>query len=327
MGGGGSYYDRDTYTPNYASSSGYSDSAAKELSRSRVENSLLPEGRRLVSKAKSPIVYAFDVTGSMGNLPKIIFDKMPMMAGQLAEMGYLEDPEMSLAAIGDVYSDEAPVQVGDFSKIRNMDTWLKRIWLEGNGGGQAQESYEFAAYFYARKFEMPNAETPFFLITGDEGFYEKLPANYLAQQFGGRDPEANAQTVFDELKEKFMGNVYLLHRRYANGDDAGIVRQWKKALGADKVIILGDDLAIADTTLGIFALVSGKRTLEQYLADMKTRGQDANRLEMVKESLSPLWKALQAAPKQKAIRVPRLLDSDDDDTKNPPKKAKKPGRL
>jgi len=42
------------------------------------------------------------------------------------------------------------------------------MYLEGGGGGQSYESYEYGAYFYAQHCEIPNAELPFFFVTGDE---------------------------------------------------------------------------------------------------------------------------------------------------------------
>lgn len=305
MGGGGSYYNRDVTDSGRRNSRGVSDIAESAMSRSYVNPALLPEKRRISSSCRSPVVYAFDVTGSMGDLPKIIFDKMPMIAGQLVENGYLKEPEISLAAVGDVVSDRAPIQIGDFSPVKTLDDWLKRIYLEGNGGGQNRESYEFIAYYYLKYYDMKNAKTPIFLITGDEGFRETLPQNELKQHFGGEQENAKARDVFEQLKKKFKGNVFLIHRKYGDGD-AEIVRQWEGALGKDNVIHLANDLAIADVTLGLFALVSGKRTLGQYISDIKNRPleiggvtykpQSQERIDQVRRSLEPFAAAFKVAP-------------------------------
>ena len=299
MGGGGTYYDRDVTDRSRRTSRGFSDVAETKMSRSRVDAAVLPRGRKLTCTTKSPVVYAFDVTGSMGDLPKIIYDKMPMMAGQLIEKGYLEDTMISLSAVGDVLSDQAPLQVCDFSVVKNLDEWLQRIWLEGNGGGQARESYEFIAYFYAKMCDIPNAETPIFLFTGDEGFRENLPAGTLKTHFGQGHESTHAFSVFEELKKKFKGNVFLIHRRYGGGRDQQIVEQWESVLGKEKVIKLGSDLAIADVTLGVFAIVTGKRTLEEYLQDMKVRGQTEERIAEVRESLKTLAATVKPAAGQK----------------------------
>lgn len=299
MGGGGVWYDRDVTSTRRRSPSGYSDVAEEALSRSKLDSAVLPKERRVATEAKDPLVYAFDVTGSMGKLPKIIYDKMPMMAGQIAMNGYLKDVAVSLAAIGDVACDRAPLQVCDFAQMRNLDEWLTRLYLEGGGGGQCRESYEFIAYYYANCCDVPDAETPLFLFTGDEGFREALPAAELAEHFGGKHQSVDAYTVFKKLRAKFKGNVFLLHRQYESArylSDKEIVAMWQKALGRERVVILPEDLAIADVTLGIIALASGARTLEAYLEDMRNRpldiggetfeAQSSERIAQVREALS-----------------------------------------
>lgn len=302
MGSGGTYYDRDTDDGYSRGSAGYSKTAEQTLSRRQVDASLLPKNRRLVCQAKSPIVYSFDVTGSMGNLPKIIFDKMPLIAGQIAENGYLDDPQISVSAIGDQDSDKAPIQVGDFAKLRNADDWLKRIWLEGGGGGQDVESYELTAYGYARMCEIPKAVTPFCLFTGDEGFRETLYKSDLVRHFGGKHETIGASEVFEQLKKKFKGNVFLIHRFYRTAaSDQVVVAQWQKVLGKEHVIRLGSDQAIADVTLGLFAIMSGSRTLDEYLDDManaRQQGQTEERIAEVRKSLEPVAKL--APSKKKA---------------------------
>jgi len=275
MGAGGSYYDRDVTYKGRRNLRGFSDLAEEKISQSRVNAAVLPKSRKLYSTCKSPLVYAFDVTGSMGDLPLIIWDKMPMIAGQLMMQEYLEDPMMSLAAIGDVISDSAPVQICDFSPIRSLDEWLERLWREGGGGGQAKESYEFTAYFYSRLYDMEGAATPTLLFTGDEGFREKLTSAELQEHFGGEHESVDTARIFEELKEKFNGNVFLVHPtftlNYGMDTDRIIIAQWQELLGKERVILLESSLAIADVTLGIFALASGSRTLDEYIEDIRNR--------------------------------------------------------
>lgn len=273
MGGGGSYYDRDVTDRSLRTARGYSSFASQTVSRTSASPKTAPLNRRFRLTCASPLVYAFDVTGSMGDLPLIICDKLPMIAGQLAMQKYLDDPLVSLAAVGDVFSDTAPLQVCDPTSIKKLDPWLKMLWLERGGGGQHYESYEFLAYFYARCCEMKNARTPIFLFTGDESFRETLPANTLQKHFGGEHPQnVNAADIFRELKKQFCGNVFLIHRYYRDYDlDDEIVKQWSNTLGRECVIKLQNDLAIADVTLGIIAIASGARTLDEYIEDMKSR--------------------------------------------------------
>ena len=303
MGGGGDFYDRDVTSKSSRGSSGTTVVSEQALSSTSVDPLFLPKGRRINSIARNPLVYGFDVTGSMGNLPKIIYDKWPGIVGQIIARKYLPDPQMSLAAIGDIVSDRAPQQMADFSVLRNLDRYFKRIYLEGNGGGQGMESYEMTAYYYAYLCEIPNAENPICLFTGDEGFRENLYADDLKEHFGGEHKDTTAKQVFADLIKKFKGNVFLIHRYYSsgNGNDEDIVSSWRRVLGQSRIIFLprDEDLAIGDITLGVYAIVSGARTLKEYLQDMKTRPlnlgegvkyepQSPERIKLVEKALQPL---------------------------------------
>lgn len=331
MGGGGTYYDRDTTDGYQKNSRGVSAAAEKVMDRSKIDKGLLPKGRRLRCNALSPIIYGFDVTGSMGNLPMIIFDKMPMIAGQIAENDYLDDPQVSLSAVGDIQYDSAPLQMGDFSKLRNLDDWLKRIWLESGGGGNGCESYEYLAYYYARYCDIPKAKTPFFLITCDEDFKDTLYESDLVSHFGGEHETIETKKVFAELLKKFNGNVFVIRRSY--GDDERITRHWESVLGKGKVIQLGSDESIADVTLGLFAVRTGSRTLEEFLKDIKTKRkvpQTDERVAEVREALKdvePLQRN-RAGKKPGANRTVRAEASEADETAPKGGRRKsKPGRI
>ncbi len=340
MGGGGDFYDRDVTTSSLRTSSGATRVAEQALSRSSLDPSVSPKNRRLSCETEDPLVYACDVTGSMGILPKIIYDKWPGIVGQVAARKYLPDPQMSLAAVGDIQSDRAPLQMADFSVLRNLDRYFKSLWLEGNGGGQGQESYEMTAYYYAYLCDLPNVKIPIFLFTGDEGFRDTLYADDLRRHFGGEHKDTTAKQVFADLLKKFKGNVFLIHRYYDNSGsdkptDESIVEQWRWLLGQRRIIFLpkgsDGDLAIGDITLGLYAIVSGARTLEQYLQDMRTRpldlGQDVKYEPQSPERIAAVEKALQPLKNFKPVRAPSSKDKeekkeDEDEELGPQPKAK-----
>ena len=99
MGGGS--YDRDVYS-SYSSGSStswgttksYSTESSKVMSRSRPTNDMTPSVKgNLICEHENPIVIAFDVTGSMGEAPRIMYDKFPMFWGELVKKNYLPDPD------------------------------------------------------------------------------------------------------------------------------------------------------------------------------------------------------------------------------------------
>ena len=72
---GGGYYDRDVYAASASRAGGYSDAANKVLSVNKeLHKSLDPKRcaeKKLMSETKHPIVFALDVTGSMGDWTKV----------------------------------------------------------------------------------------------------------------------------------------------------------------------------------------------------------------------------------------------------------------
>jgi hypothetical protein len=160
-----------------------------------------------------------------------------------------------------------------------------------------------AAYYYAYLCDLPKAVNPICLFTGDEGFRADLYADDLREHFGGKHQDTTANKVFADLAKKFKGNVLLIHRFYDGGTDERIVREWREALGEKRVILLprgsDGDLAVGDVTLGVYAIVSGARTLAQYMDDMRTRPldlaqnvkyepQSPERIRQVEKALQPL---------------------------------------
>lgn len=333
MGGGGSYYDRDVTYGGSTTRTGYSDFAAQVTSQSNLDSSLLPLNRRLVSDCESPLVLLLDGTGSMGTLPRIFCDKVPMIAGQIAVQKYLDDAIVSLAIVGDVTCDRGPIQVCDFAKIRDLDPWLQKLWIEGGGGGQHFESYEFMAYFYARLYDMKNARIPMLIFTGDESFREELSAEKLRKHFGGQHQDVSSFTVFNELKEKFNGNVFLIHRYYGGYDlDAEITAQWQKALGRENVVRLKTDTAVGDIILGVIALASGSRTLDQYIEDIKNRPLKMGKLTFKPQSeerLSEVRKSLELFASTRTIRKESKNADETKTTSSPKAKEDRPkaGRI
>lgn len=141
---GGDVYDRNMIKPGEFDPYG-------EIFQKQVHPSCDPKRwmeEKLEVDASNPIVFGIDVTGSMGEWAKIMYDKMPMFYGQLKMQNYLKDPCISFCAIGDAYYDKAPLQVTEFGRGTEIDQLISCIYLEGEGGGNEKESYEYAAYFY-----------------------------------------------------------------------------------------------------------------------------------------------------------------------------------
>jgi hypothetical protein len=189
---------------------GYTGAPSPVAQRS-VHPELNPHGTTRECMNLTPIVVAMDVTRSRGDDSRVIYAKLPMFIGQIELRNYVPGPAISFAAIGDATSgDRAPLQVGQFEADNRLDAVLSKIWLEEGGGGSGQESYELAAYYYARHTKLAAHERGakgFFFFLGDEGFYPQVDAAQVRAILGHEVPEGgsaiDSARVFAELQQKF----------------------------------------------------------------------------------------------------------------------------
>jgi len=248
---------------------------------------------KLVCHKGDPVVFALDVTGSMGEWTKIIYDKMPMFYGQIMMQKYLQDPSISFCAIGDAKTDNAPLQVSDFGQGKEIDQLISKMWLEGNGGGNEHESYELSGYFYNNHCAFTNARRPFFFVTGDEGFWEKTTVDMVHKVLGYKpSKDVPGDQTWSELMKKF--NVFHIKKEYYSSKEKSINKQWCEALGEERVLHITNPKACIDVMLGAIALTSGARSLNKYVEDMKIREQTKERIAEVTAALLKYWEFLKS---------------------------------
>jgi len=275
-----------SYTPSTKQKSA-KDYAAQAGSvyegRSEAKGVPSPVGKTLKTNSPTPVVFAVDVTGSMGSWPGIIFHKLPVLFNE-AKL-WLPDVEISFAAVGDAYTDRCPVQVCEFGTGRDLEAHINAIYPEGGGGGQSRESYELFAYYYARHCEMPRAKKALFVYCGDEGFYDRILPMHLKAHFGDEvDDPIDAYAVFKELAERF--EVYNLRVKYGQDDrDEEIREQWQKAIGCERVLRLEDPGRVVDCAIGLTALLA--QDYDQF-TDRLTKRQTAEQVDQVMQTLHPL---------------------------------------
>src|SRR3954468_9211039 len=107
--GGGSYSLDIAQTNRSAHNTAF---AAPAPAARETHAALNPYGKRREVNNVTPIVVALDVTRSRGDDTKLMYEKLPMLMGQIELHAYVENPGISFAAVGDATSDQAPLQVG-----------------------------------------------------------------------------------------------------------------------------------------------------------------------------------------------------------------------
>lgn len=240
-----------------------------------------------------PIGVLFDVTGSMGSVPVKLQAKLPQLMGLLLRKGYVKDPQVLFAAVGDYFADKGPLQVGQFESGLEMDDDLSRMWLEGGGGGSQQESYQLGMYFFARHtvsdaWEKRRRKGYLFII-GDEQSYHDIKPPEAAAVFGDalEGPLATTQIV-EELKERY--HVFFLIPEGAAHTHAGwLTEHWKTLLGPQQVIMLDKPEDVAEIIAGTIGICEGTTDLERLKDDIHDVG-SSGRADAVTTALAPLAK-------------------------------------
>ncbi|WP_280492161.1 hypothetical protein [Nocardia asiatica] len=222
-----------------------------------------------------PIAVLFDVTGSMGRVPRIMQDKLGTLHGLLRRKGYAEDPQILFGAIGDADTDRVPLQIGQFESDNRMDEQLRAVFLEGGGGGQKSESYELAAYFLATHiatdaWEKRRKKGYLFLI-GDELNKPRLASRHIRAIIGDNvRQDISVESVYRELAERWHVH-YILPDQSSYFHDTEIAEHWRGLLGQN-FLRLDDPAAVCELIALTIGLAEGRVDLSDGLADLRDVG-------------------------------------------------------
>ncbi|TQC49417.1 hypothetical protein EEB14_09940 [Rhodococcus sp. WS4] len=225
-----------------------------------------------------PIAVLFDVTGSMGAVPRIMQDKLGKLHGLLQRKGYADDPQILFGGIGDADSDRVPLQVGQFESGNAMDEQLRTIFLEGNGGGQKSESYELAANFMARHTATDawdkRGHKGYLFIIGDELNKARLSARHVRAVIGDDlDRDVTVESVYRELERRW--NVYfVLPNQSSYYNDPDIAEHWQRLLG-ERFLELDEPGAVCELIALTVGIGEDRIDLGEGLADLRDIGSAA----------------------------------------------------
>lgn len=259
-----------------------------------------------------PVGFMLDVTGSMAGVPRIVQTKLPALMNTIIKNGHLADPQILVGAIGDAYSDAAPLQVGQFESGVEIDDDITRLFLEGNGGGQNRESYELALYFFARKTVSDawekRKEKGYLFMTGDEHPYDFATKAAVKKVFGDTIKEdISVAQLIKEVQERY--NVFfLIPEGTHNASDPSLRRHWGELLGPEHVIMLDDANHICETVATAVSYFEGSTTPAKVASDLKAFGADEKVVHAITKALDPLAKskAVPTAEDKKKDRTARL---------------------
>lgn len=217
-----------------------------------------------------------DVTGSMGRIPELLVrHKLGKLMDTLLQNG-VQDPQVMFSAIGDQYTDRAPLQVGQFeSGAIEMNQDLSSLYLEGGGGGQARESYQLAWLVGARHTSIDcfekRGQKGFLFTVGDEMSWDTIDPAFLQQTLGYRESvPLQVEDLLAEVQRKY--HVYHIHineTSYRNNPQ--VLNYWRNLLG-EHFLILDNYQVLAELIAAVIAIQSGVDQQDIYRDfDPKTR--------------------------------------------------------
>ena len=292
------YRDRETERARTGTSAFayHATVSSKPVAARRTHEKMDPKGvtRESRDSAEHPnsvaIGVVFDVTGSMADVPVTFQKKLGQLMGLLTQHEYMRDPQILFGAVGDYHSDKAPLQVGQFESGIEMDDDLGRVWLEsGGGGGEPQESYGEALYFFARHtstdcFEKRGKKGYLFLF-GDEKPYPTLTKKEIERVFGdAAQADLTIEQIVEEAKEKF--NVYfIIPSGTAHYRQNWLFDCWAKLLGAQNVLKLDDPSAISEAVATIIGLQEGSVDLAKARENLEKTGSSKTAIDSVLSAL------------------------------------------
>jgi hypothetical protein len=185
------------------------------------------------------IIFALDVTGSMGDIPEILATRELPTFMNLLTACKVKDPQLLFMAIGDATSDDASLQVGQFeSTAELMDQWLTWTYLEGGGGGSGEESYELAFYIAAQHTDLDcwvkRKKKGYLFLTGDELAYPAVSRHQIGTLIGDKlDNDIPIKEVIAAAAETY--HIFFLIPDL--GRRKNCERHWRDLLG-DHVICM-----------------------------------------------------------------------------------------
>lgn len=234
------------------------------------------------------IVFALDVSGSMGQIPKLMATKQLPNFMKVLMGCEIRDPQVLFMAIGNATSDRAPLQVGQFeSTAELMDQWLTWTYLEGGGGGRG-ESYDLGFYFLATHTEMDcmvkRNNRGYLFMTGDETPFPILSKNIVEGIIGDKlDDDIPIAEVIAEVQKTYIPFFIIPDRTRARQCE----RQWRDLLG-DHVLCLEDPVDVCYVAAGAILINEGRASNIKELTKLLDNARmPSNRRNPVVRALTP----------------------------------------
>lgn len=292
-------YGSYSYAAHQAITSARADLPAQKVFTATTVHPLMDPMKKLRQSNDSenhpntvPIIFALDVSGSMGAVPeRIARHELPGFMKTLIDSG-VADPQVLFMAFQDAAGPDGPLQVGQFeSAADRIDQWLTWSWLVGGGYSQF-ESYDLAMYFAAHHTRIDSwdkrKKKGYFFMSGDEPCYPNLSAEWVKDLIGDELPaDVPLAVVVDDLKKRF-------HPFFLIPDPgrAAVHPFWKTHFG-EAAMVLAEPGDVCPVAAGAVALLEGAiPNLAALGASLRKHERDEDRVSRVLDAMRPWAKSI-----------------------------------
>lgn len=211
----------------------------------------------------TPIMNGLDVTGSMGFIPEYMIKQgLGRLVTQILERRPVPDPHLMFMAIGDAFCDTAPMQLTQFEAENVIVDQIKKLWLEGGGGGNNFESYDLAWLVAAWKtvtdhWEKRQAKGYLFTV-GDEQFPRETACNWVKEAFTGKLTQAiKPEDALALAQERYnVFHIIAAEGSYASSGLTRVIDSWVPHLQR-RAIVLRDHTRLPELEVSIMAIEEG----------------------------------------------------------------------
>ncbi len=186
-----------------------------------------------------------DVTGSMHILAEnLIKTGLGILFTEIRERKPVSDPHILVGAIGDVYSDNAPLQASQFEADIRIAEQTEKIYVEQGGGNNAHESYILAYYMAAFRTKidcfLKRGKKGYMFTIGDEPPQMSLTPAETHAATGDSVQEAMSA---EDLRDLAMKQWHCFHIIISQGNHVrihglpSVQKPWVKLLGQNAVVL------------------------------------------------------------------------------------------
>ena len=208
----------------------------------------------------TPIILGLDVTGSMGHLAhQLVRSGANTVMTELLDRRPITDPHLAVMGIGDAKCDTAPLQVSQFEADVRIAQQTERIWIEGCGGGNGEESYTLPWLFAATKIKADAIEKRgrkgYLFTVGDDG-----PPAVVRRQDAKRflDVDLEADITTQQLLTMVERDWHVFHLMVVKGSTMSnrVSDAWKNVLGS-RALPLSDPDALPEVVISTIQTIEG----------------------------------------------------------------------